>query len=445
MLRVNISSSAVGAGRRAVTLALAAALLSACGVADGSAVQSAAVPTPVQPVADAAGDLLYIRDGAKAGTERLTIIDSVSGARERDLPQGVSSPDWSTLYVAEQKDDKTALRALDLATGQALRATTINGAYSLPMITPDSVMGGLSPNGRWLALTAGAGRKQTQFVVLDTAFKQPPRQVALEGHFLFDGLNNSGSSLFLTESLGDDPAVKYLVRRYDLAQGLLDPKVIVEKGEEDEPMSGVRQTAVASKQGDWLYSLYLDAAHGPFIHALPINDPQFAFCIDLPTDSRNDPAKQSRWSLLMGSDTRTLLALNGALGLVVEYNVSEGIPQLLRTKALFDTPDAIGALMAGSDSAASSIAALAPDGKSLYALGQRGLLAIDMQTLTLRGRFLPDWTLDGIAISPDSARLYAVSAAQGKIVRLDPTVGTIAAEVPAVGQPSGLVRVEART
>jgi len=444
MLRVNISSSAVGAGRRAVTLALAAALLSACGVADGSAVQSAAVPTPAPPVA-AGGDLLYIRDGANAGTERLTIIDSVSGARERDLPQGVSSPDWSTLYVAEQKDDKTALRALDLATGQALRATTINGAYSLPMITPDSVMGGLSPNGRWLALTAGAGRKQTQFVVLDTEFKQPPRQVALEGHFLFDGLNNSGSSLFLTESLGDDPAAKYLVRRYDLAQGLLDPKVIVEKGEEDEPMSGVRQTAVASKQGDWLYSLYLDAAHGPFIHALPINDPQFAFCIDLPTDSRNDPAKQSRWSLLMGSDTRTLLALNGALGLVVEYNVSEGIPQLLRTKALFDTPDAIGALMAESDSAASSIAALAPDGKSLYALGQRGLLAIDMQTLTLRGRFLPDWTLDGIAISPDSARLYAVSAAQGKIVRLDPSVGTIAAEVPAVGQPSGLVRVEART
>ena len=142
---------------------------------------------------------------------------------------------------------------------------------------------------------------------------------------------------------------------------------------------------------------------------------------------------------------RSNLAVNGALGLVVEYNVIDSFPQLLRTKSLFDRPDAIGALTARSDSAASNIAALAPDGKTLYALGQRGLLAIDMQTLTLRGRFLPDWTLDGIAISPDSARLYAVSAAQGKIVRLDPTVGTIAAEVPAVGQPSGLVRVEART
>jgi hypothetical protein len=438
MLRVRITSSAA-------TLVLVAALLSACGVADGSAVRSAAVPTAVPAVvATAPGDLLYIRNGFKGAAERLTIIDSISGARERDLPPGVTSPDWRTLYVAEQQDGKTALRALDPATGQTLRATTINGAFSLPMITPESVMGGLSPNGRWLALTGGAGRQQTQFVVLDTEFKQSPKHVALEGYFLFDGLNNNGSSLFLTESLGDDPAANYLVRRYDLSNGVLDPQVIVEKGEEDEPMSGVRQTAVASKQGDWLYSLYLDAAHGPFIHALPINDPQFAFCIDLPTDSKNDSAKQSRWSLLMGADTRTLLAVNGALGLVVEYNVIDGFPQLLRTKSLFDTPDAAGALTAQSDMFASSIAALAPDGKILYALGQRGLLAIDMQALTLRGRFLPDWALDGIAISPDSARLYAASAAQGKIVRLDPAVGTIAAEVSAAGQPIGLIRVAER-
>ena len=121
---------------------------------------------------------------------------------------------------------------------------------------------------------------------------------------------------------------------------MLDPQVIVEKGEEEEPMSGVRQTAVASRGGDWLYSLYLDAAHGPFIHALPINDPQFAFCIDLPTNSKDDTAKQARWSLLLGSESRTLLAVNGVLGLVVEYNVLDGVPQLLRSKSLFDTPDA---------------------------------------------------------------------------------------------------------
>jgi hypothetical protein len=424
-------------------LALSATLLSACGVADRSASQSAAVPTP-RAAASTPGDLLFISAGFKGDAERLRIIDSVSGASERDLPPGVTSPDWSTLYVAEQSNGKTALRALDLATGQTVRTITLDGAYSLPKITPDSVMGGLSPNGRWLALTAAADRQHTQFVVLDTAFNQPPKLVALDGYFVFDGLNNSGSSLFLTQSLGDDPAAKYLVRRYDLTQGLLDPKVIVEKGEEDEPMTGVRQTAVASKQGDWLYSLYLDASHGPFIHALPINDPQFAFCIDLPTDSKEDLAKQSRWSLLISSDARTLLAVNGALGIVSEYDLSNGVPNMLRTKSLFDAPGAASAAEARSASGSSSVAALAPDGKTLYALGQRGLLAIDRQALTLRGLFLPDWALDGIAVSPDSARLYAASLAQGKIVRIDPAAGTIAAEVPAAGQPSGLVRAAAR-
>jgi hypothetical protein len=446
MLPVNISNRA---SRAAVTLALAAMLLSACGVADRSAVQSAAVPTPAAPIAASApGDLLYIRAGGKGDTERLAIIDSVSGVRERELPPGVTSPDWTTLYVAEQSGGKTRVRALDIASGQTLRESTIDGSYGLPMITPDSVMGGLSPNGRWLALTADAGHQQTQFVLLDTAFKQPAKQVTLDGYFLFDGLNNGGTSLFLTESLGDDPTAKYHVRRYDLTHGALDPNVIVDKLDGTQIMSGARQTAVASKNGSWLYSLYLNPDHGPFIHALPINESEqvgLAFCIDLPTDSKNDSAQQSRWSMLMSADARTLFAVNGALGLVVEYNVLDGVPQMLRTTSLFNKPDAASTLTVLSASAASSIAALAPDGKTLYALGRRGLLVIDRQALTLRGRYLTDWALDGIVISPDSAWLYAASVAQGKIVRLDPAAGTIAAEVPAAGGPSGLVRVAART
>src|SRR5437773_665288 len=143
MLRVNLPGRHASAP---AMLALALALLSACGAPDRSAVQSAAVPTPAPPTAAAAsGDLLFIRDGSRGAAEGLTIIDSISGARERDLPAGVAAPDWRTLYVAEQNDRKTTLRALDPATEQTLRATTIDGAYNLPMITPDSVMGGLSP------------------------------------------------------------------------------------------------------------------------------------------------------------------------------------------------------------------------------------------------------------------------------------------------------------
>jgi len=421
-------------------LMLAALLLGACGTSANPLTASAPTVAPPAPTPQP-GDQLYIRDGFKGDAERLTIVDSASGARKRDLPPGVTSPDWSTLYVATQGGGSTRLQALDIASGQILRETKLDSAYGLPLITPDSVLGGLSPDGRWLALTARTSSKKTQFVVLDTAFKQKPKQANLDGYFFFDGLNNSGTSLFLTESLADDPAAKYYVRRYDLTSGALDPNVIVEKGEGVVPMSGARHTAVASKSGDWLYSLYLDPAHGPFIHALPITENVgIAFCIDLPTDNKEDLAKQSRWSLLMGANQRTLYAVNGALGLVVEYSISDGVPQMMRTKALFKVPAKAG------DSAAkqptSTITALAPDGTTLYTLGDQGLLVIDLKAMALRGRYLADWALDGLAISPDGARLYAASASAGKIMRVDPHAGTIVGEVPADGKPTGVVRVE---
>jgi hypothetical protein len=424
-------------------LMLAALLLGACGRA--ADLPTASAPTVAPPVPTAQpSDRLYIRDGFKGDAERLTIVDSVSGARQRDLPPGVTSPDWSTLYVATQEAGSTRLQALDIASGQILRETKLDGAYGLPMITPDSVLGGLSPDGRWLALQTAQPRtnaKKTQFLVIDTNFTQPPRQANLDGVFLFDGLNNSATSLFLTESLADDPTAKYHVRRYDLAGGALDPNIIVDKLDGTQIMSGVRQTAVASKDGGWLYSLYLNRDHGPFIHALPITDNQgIAFCIDLPTNSKDDLAKQSRWSLLMSGDRRMLYAVNGALGLVVEYSIINGLPEMLRTKALFEAPPKAG----GSDAKQpkSTITALAPDGATLYTLGDQGLLVIDVKALSLRGRYLADWALDGLAISPDGARLYAASAFAGKIVRLDPRAGTIVAEVPTDGKPTGVIRVE---
>jgi hypothetical protein len=427
-------------------LALVTPLMGGCGTpSQQPPVATAPTLVPIQPAK--LGDQLYIRDGFKDDAQRLTIVDSVSGARERDLPPGVNTPDWTTLYVAEPDGDKTRVRAIDVESGQTLRETMLDGIYILPLITPDSVMGGLSPDGHWLALTARVGAKQTQFVVLDAAFKQQPMRASLDGYFLFDGLNNSGTSLFLTESLGDDPNAKYQVRRYDLARGALDPNVIVDKLDGTKIMSGVRQTAVASKNGDWLYSLYLNPSHGPFIHALPITDSDnsgLAFCIDLPTNNKADLAKQSRWSLVPSADKRTLYAVNGALGLVVQYSVSEGVPQQVQTSTLFDIPTSARAATKPS-AVTSTVSALSPDGQTLYTIGEQGLLVIDTKDFRLRGRYLGDWKLDGVAISPDGRRLYAASAALGKIVQIDPKVGTIAAEVPTTGRPTGVVRVEART
>src|SRR5205823_5522929 len=153
-------------------------------------------------------------------------------------------------------------------------------------------------------------------------------------------------------------------------------------------------------------------------------------------NNKEDLAKQSRWSLLMSGDRRTLYAVNGALGLVVEYNIGDGVPQMMRVKELFETPAKTGD--ADAKPPTSTISALAPDGTTLYTLGDQGMLVIDVKALALRGRYLADWALDGLAISPDGARLYAASAAAGKIVRLDPRAGTIVGEVPTDGRPTGV-------
>src|SRR6185436_14444814 len=133
-----------------------AALLGGCGAPDRAAPPSAAAPTvapmiiaptaaplasaPVAaPAAVGASDRLYIRDGFKDDEERVTVIDSASGARERELPPGVASPDWATLYTVEQDSGKTRVRALDIQTGQVLRETSLDGGYVFPTVTLDEL------------------------------------------------------------------------------------------------------------------------------------------------------------------------------------------------------------------------------------------------------------------------------------------------------------------
>ncbi|HEX9369457.1 MAG TPA: hypothetical protein VF897_00550, partial [Roseiflexaceae bacterium] len=87
-------------------------------------------------------------------------------------------------------------------------------------------------------------------------------------------------------------------------------------------------------------------------------------------------------------------------------------------------------------------AVVSPDGKTLFALGARGLLVIDTSDLTLRGRYLPDLMLSSVALSADGARLYIVSAEQSKIIQLDTATGATLAEISGARQPSGVLRVE---
>jgi len=113
-----------------------------------------AIPTqpavaPTSTVAAArAGDHLFVSDGYGTPGGRLSVIDAASGANLRDLPLGVATADWSTLYVTERSIEQTTVRAFNPQTGQALRETTIMGRFTLPEEGIAGTPRGLSPNGR---------------------------------------------------------------------------------------------------------------------------------------------------------------------------------------------------------------------------------------------------------------------------------------------------------
>jgi hypothetical protein len=201
------------------------------------------------------------------------------------------------------------------------------------------------------------------------------------------------------------------VRVYDLRQGALDPQVVVAKGE-SEVMSGVRQAAVASKDGQWLFSLYLNHQHGPFIHALNLSN-RFALCIDLPADGKADATRQRFWSLALDGSGEQLYAVNGPLGLVAQLDTRG--PEIKRVAQLKTVPPA-GPLARKPASAAT----LDKAGKTLFTLDERGLLAIDTSELKLTGRYLTDYTLDSLALDRDGALLYAASSDQKTVLHILP-------------------------
>jgi len=407
-----------------------------------------------------ANDLLYLHDGTGGTGDRLLEIEATTGQQSREMRYGVAVPDWSALYatqIAYRNDTtQTTVSAIDPHAGQTMRETAVDGAWELPHANISGAPGGLSQNGGWLALTepfTGAQpRKHSHFLVLDTSFSQPPRDVSLDGNFWVDALSNDGTNLYLIENipagaLGTYASIDYQVRRYDLAQGALDPNIIVAKGE-DPLMRGNRVAAIPSHNGDWLYSLYISGSRGPFIHALSLRQPG-AVCIDLPAEPTSE--QSFFWSLAMSPDGKTLYAANAALGRVAQIDLANF---RVRSATLARQPASVGPLtrlarwLAPTTEAKGLIgrgAALSPDGRTLVVLAEHGLLMIKTADLSVQSRYLADQTLNSVAFSPDGMRLYATSAPRGSVLTIDASSGAIVTTMqrPAGGEPEEVLRVEA--
>jgi hypothetical protein len=351
--------------------ALAALLLAACGgVADRTAAH--------------ASETFAVRPAGTHG--RLVAYDAATGARRFSLPAGIASADGRRYYTAS----RGALLVFDPSTGARLGSHPLAGAWKL---------GGVSPSGRWVVLAARNG-PQTKVRVLDSEGWRVARDLDLRGDYEVDTISADGSALFLIQHLPGAGHTAYIVWLYDLRTGnLSQPGEVRAKGTQ-EVMTGYAWSGLASPDGHWLLTLYLNTQRDvAFVHALDLRARR-PVCIDLPSGSgRLDLLKS--YTLALQPDGRTLLAANPALGVVAEVDLD-------RSRVVRAAPLGQAFATVGLPEALLSTSALAPDGHTLYVTSGSRIWAYDSASQSVRGPIEAGEIVSGLAVSRDGKQLFAV-------------------------------------
>src|SRR5207247_8887635 len=66
---------------------------------------------------------------------------------------------------------------------------------------------------------------------------------------------------------------------------------------------------------------------------------------------------------------------------------------------------------------------VSPDGKTIWAGGAAGLLAVGPSELAVRSRMIPGTAVDGLAVTPDGSTVFALLRDGGRIMALDASTG----------------------
>jgi hypothetical protein len=313
--------------------------------------------------------LFLARPSGPAGP--LTAYDGRSLGRRFQLPAGLTSADGSAHVVLSGN----RLQRFDPLTGVRLRSDRVGAGWTLAAV---------SATGRWVALT----RDETDVRIVEARTGKVAHDLALRGDFLVETVADDGSFLFLQQTFADG---SYAVRGYDLAKGQMLPGSLATKGE-TVLMQGIAAGTVASPDGRWLLTLYVDTKRdAAFVHALNLLD-RFPLCIDMPPCKGCSVADLRRWALALAPDGRTLFAANPAIGRVAEVH-------LPTSRVVYDArfrPEAGGG---------ETRAAVTPDGSRVLFTNGTRIWSYD----THRGFAQPAGTIAGqaadLGVSSDGARL----------------------------------------
>ena len=397
-----------------------------------------------------APDAIYVRHSGNGQTALISVIDARTGAVLRALPDGVVSADRSTLYRSDLLNgaSQTRVAAIDLGTGGERRAFTIDGAFR----TLTSIEGpaGLTPDGRWLVLTRDSiqlgGVWVSGFAVVDLTSGAVAGRVELKGTstYAYAGVAPDGTSLFLQEQ--GDGGVR--LRVWDFASSAFLPDASIGT-QWDGRQQGFATAPLATADAKSL--VWLDSGRGsaPAVRVLDLVTKRVS-TIGLPDAQRSDDfEKYLLWSLALSRDGATLYAVNPALGFIDELHPRAGLLDRTNkidvtrapdgglgafTRVLFPVADAKRYIRGG--------AVLTADGRALYAAGTKGIAVIDTATLGSRRTWAAGTAFDSFTLSPDGARLYAISDQLGRIEVLRTTDGAVLGEIKPASYAGEVVRVD---
>jgi hypothetical protein len=360
---------------------LAALIVAALFSPGGANADGCPLPCSGQSSSPASAKFLYVQPEGEGG--RLLAYDTRTGKVAFGFPAGRASGDGLWFHTAAPSGLDTAIARWQLGTGRAVAAWTLRGRWRLA---------GVSPGGAWLALARG----RTEIAIVHAETTAIVHRLRLDGDFEVDAVSADGRRLFLIQHLDDS---RYLVRLYDLRGERLVANPLRAKGE-DRIMAGLAWSGVASPDGRWLLTLYLNTSlDQAFVHALDLVSSE-AVCIDLPSGA-GDLALLKRYALKLSPDARTLYAANPALGVVAEIDLPA---RRVVERARF----AAGHVHAAS--ARGATATISRDGRRLVFTGGRDLWRYDTRTNRVGGPLRTGGRLLGVGFGAGDRTVHALRA-----------------------------------
>jgi hypothetical protein len=316
---------------------------------------------------------LFVRPSGQQGP--LQAFDITTGARLFSLPSGLLSADGRTFVAwARAKAKRTTVVRFDARTGRLGRASSVSGRWKVV---------GVSADGSRYVL-ARRSRRTTEFSAAGSRY-------VLRGNYEAEALSPDGSRLFL---------VHWRKRGYELQQlDLVTRRLAPTRFDvPDEKMSGTAASAVATRDGRWLLTLYAKADGSSFVHALDLRS-GIAHCIDLPL--KGDYGTVWATALALSPNEHRLYLASPLLGRITTVDMRTlEVSSVTRFKG-------VGAMTYTFGIGPS--AAVSPNGRMLAFVTARRLWLVDTAYGVVRGPNLVRDYILGVGFTPDGRQAVAVS------------------------------------